>query len=75
MLTGNLYISGRDPSFHYEHAVLLARELNYRYQTGYRRSKRRAGLYDELQPVRRALGDQLYDTLDSTLRSDVAARA
>ena len=27
-LTGNLYISGRDPSFHYEHGVLLARELN-----------------------------------------------
>src|SRR6185436_15574997 len=28
VLTGNLYISGRDPSFHYEHGVLLARELN-----------------------------------------------
>src|SRR5690349_17641844 len=28
VLNGNLYISGRDPSFHYEHAVLLARELN-----------------------------------------------
>ena len=27
-LNGNLYISGRDPSFHYEHGVLLARELN-----------------------------------------------
>src|SRR3954470_12686128 len=27
-LTGNLYVSGRDPSFHYEHAILLARELN-----------------------------------------------
>jgi D-alanyl-D-alanine carboxypeptidase len=27
-LNGNLYISGRDPSFHYEHAILLARELN-----------------------------------------------
>src|SRR6476661_4061244 len=24
-ITGNLYISGRDPSFHYEHGVLLAR--------------------------------------------------
>ena len=28
VLSGNLYISGRDPSFHYEHGVLLARELN-----------------------------------------------
>ena len=27
-LVGNLIISGRDPSFHYEHAVMLARELN-----------------------------------------------
>ena len=26
-LNGNLYVSGRDPSFHYEHAVLLARAL------------------------------------------------
>ncbi|HEX5874664.1 MAG TPA: D-alanyl-D-alanine carboxypeptidase, partial [Pyrinomonadaceae bacterium] len=28
VLSGSLYISGRDPSFHYEHGVLLARELN-----------------------------------------------
>jgi serine-type D-Ala-D-Ala carboxypeptidase/endopeptidase (penicillin-binding protein 4) len=27
-LTGDLIVSGRDPSFHYEHAVMLARELN-----------------------------------------------
>ncbi|MGH9903034.1 MAG: D-alanyl-D-alanine carboxypeptidase, partial [Pyrinomonadaceae bacterium] len=27
-VTGDLIVSGRDPSFHYEHAVLLARELN-----------------------------------------------
>ncbi len=27
-LTGDLIITGRDPSFHYEHAVMLARELN-----------------------------------------------
>ena len=27
-LTGDLIISGRDPSFHYEHAVMLARQLN-----------------------------------------------
>ncbi|MDX6405655.1 MAG: hypothetical protein QOH70_3110 [Blastocatellia bacterium] len=29
-LTGDLIISGRDPSFHFEHAVMLARELNER---------------------------------------------
>ncbi len=28
MLTGDLIITGRDPSFHSEHAVMLARELN-----------------------------------------------
>ncbi len=27
-LRGNLYVSGRDPSFHHEHAVMIARELN-----------------------------------------------
>ncbi len=27
-LTGDLIITGRDPSFHYEHAVMLARQLN-----------------------------------------------
>ncbi len=28
ILTGDLIVSGSDPSFHYEHAVMLARELN-----------------------------------------------
>jgi serine-type D-Ala-D-Ala carboxypeptidase/endopeptidase (penicillin-binding protein 4) len=27
-LNGDLVVSGRDPSFHYEHAVMLAKELN-----------------------------------------------
>lgn len=27
-VTGDLVVTGRDPSFHYEHAVMLARELN-----------------------------------------------
>src|SRR4028119_259288 len=27
-ITGDLIISGRDPSFHYEHAVAISRELN-----------------------------------------------
>src|SRR5688572_23157544 len=25
-LNGNLYVTGRDPSFHYEHAVMIARQ-------------------------------------------------
>ena len=25
---GNLYVTGRDPSFHHEHAVMIARQLN-----------------------------------------------
>jgi len=27
-ILGNLYVTGRDPSFHYEHAVMVARQLN-----------------------------------------------
>ena len=27
-ITGDLIVSGRDPSFHYEHTVLIAREMN-----------------------------------------------
>jgi len=28
-LNGDLVVTGRDPSFHYEHAIMLARELNF----------------------------------------------
>ena len=75
-LTGNLYVSGRDPSFHYEHAVMLARQLNSlgvktitgdlvvssRFTMNFNSSARRSG-------------EQLYDTLDSKLRSAEALRA
>jgi D-alanyl-D-alanine carboxypeptidase/D-alanyl-D-alanine-endopeptidase (penicillin-binding protein 4) len=75
-ITGNLYISGRDPSFHFEHAVMIARQLNslgVRTVTGdlvigpaftmnFNWSARRSG-------------SQLYDTLDSALRSGEATRA
>ena len=27
-LLGNLYVTGRDPSFHHEHGVMIARQLN-----------------------------------------------
>jgi len=75
-INGNLYISGRDPSFHYEHAILIARELNalgIKQVTGdlfvapsftmnFSGSAKRSG-------------EQFYDTLDSTLRSAAAVQA
>ena len=75
-ITGDLIISGRDPSFHYEHAVMLAHELNrqgIRTVTGdlivapgftmnYNWSSQRSG-------------DLFYDTLDSTRRPAAAIRA
>lgn len=48
-LTGDLIVTGHDPSFHYEHAVMLARELNQlgvRNVTG--QPDCRTRLYDEL---------------------------
>ena len=73
-INGNLYISGRDPSFHDEHAVIIAEQLNklgIRTVTGnlivaplftmnFRRSARRSG-------------ERLYDTLDATLRPTEAS--
>jgi D-alanyl-D-alanine carboxypeptidase/D-alanyl-D-alanine-endopeptidase (penicillin-binding protein 4) len=75
-ITGNLIVSGRDPSFHYEHAVDIAKELNrlgVRTVTG-----------DLIVPPKFTLnfdgsaqrsGDQLYDTLDATRRPAAATRA
>jgi D-alanyl-D-alanine carboxypeptidase/D-alanyl-D-alanine-endopeptidase (penicillin-binding protein 4) len=75
-LNGNLYVSGRDPSFHYEHGVMIARQLNAlgirsvsgdlvigpSFTMNFRWSARTSGA-------------QLYDTLDATLRSAEATRA
>jgi D-alanyl-D-alanine carboxypeptidase/D-alanyl-D-alanine-endopeptidase (penicillin-binding protein 4) len=75
-LIGNLYISGRDPSLHYEHAIEIAHQLNtlgIRTVTGdlivspdftlnFSWSARRSG-------------DAFYDTLDLQLRSTDATRA
>ncbi|HEV8366511.1 MAG TPA: D-alanyl-D-alanine carboxypeptidase [Pyrinomonadaceae bacterium] len=76
IITGNLYISGRDPSFHYEHAVLLARELN---GLGISRVTGdlviAPGFTMNFSPSARLSGEQLYDTLDSTLRYAEAVRA
>ena len=76
ILSGNLYISGRDPSFHYEHAVLLARELN---GLGIKQVSGdlivAPGFTMNFSPSASRSGSQLYDTLDSTLRYAEAVRA
>ena len=76
VLSGNLYVSGRDPSFHYEHAVLLARELN---ELGIKQVTGdlivAPGFTMNFSPSATRSGNQLYDTLDSTLRYAAAVRA
>jgi len=75
-ITGNLYISGRDPSFHYEHAVLLARELN---EIGINKVTGdlvvSPSFTMNFSGSAKRSGDQLYDTLDATLRYAEAIRA
>jgi serine-type D-Ala-D-Ala carboxypeptidase/endopeptidase (penicillin-binding protein 4) len=76
ILNGNLYISGRDPSFHYEHGVLLARELN---KLGIKQVTGdlvvAPGFTMNFSASAQRSGDRLYDTLDTTLRYAEAARA
>ena len=76
VLSGNLYISGRDPSFHYEHGVLLARELN---KLGIRQVSGdlivAPGFTMNFSSSATRSGERLYDTLDSTLRYAEATRA
>lgn len=75
-LNGNLYISGRDPSFHYEHGVMIARQLNtlgIRTVTG--NLVVAPGFTMNFKWSARQSGEQLYDTFDSTLRSGEATRA
>jgi D-alanyl-D-alanine carboxypeptidase/D-alanyl-D-alanine-endopeptidase (penicillin-binding protein 4) len=76
IITGNLYISGRDPSFHYEHAILLARDLNalgIKKVTGDLVVAPKFTMNFSASAGRS--GEQLYDTLDSTLRYAEATRA
>jgi D-alanyl-D-alanine carboxypeptidase/D-alanyl-D-alanine-endopeptidase (penicillin-binding protein 4) len=75
-ITGDLIISGRDPSFHYEHAVMLAQELNrlgVRTVTGDLVVAPRFTMNFDWSTQRS--GDQLYDTLDAARRSAAATRA
>ena len=75
-INGNLYISGRDPSFHYEHAILIARELN---TLGIKKVTGdlfvAPGFTMNFSGSAKRSGEQFYDTLDSTLRSGVAVQA
>jgi D-alanyl-D-alanine carboxypeptidase/D-alanyl-D-alanine-endopeptidase (penicillin-binding protein 4) len=75
-IQGNLYVTGRDPSFHYEHAVMVARQLNrlgIRTVTG--DLVVAPGFTMNFSASARRSGEILYDTLDATLRSNEAMRA
>ncbi len=66
-IQGNLYVTGRDPSFHYEHAVMIARDLNkmgIRSVTGDLVISPGFTMNFSSSPSRS--GELLYDTLDST---------
>ena len=75
-LLGNLYVTGRDPSFHHEHAVMIARQLNslgIRSVTG--NLIVAPGFTMNFNWSARSSGESLYDTLDATRRSSEATRA
>ena len=75
-VTGDLVVSGRDPSFHYQHAVALARQLNHmgvRTVTGDLIVAPRFTMNFGASALRS--GEQLYDTLDATRRPAAATRA
>ena len=76
VINGNLYISGRDPSFHYEHAILIARELNtlgIKQVTGDLFVA--PGFIMNFSSSAKRSGEQFYDTLDATLRRPAAVQA
>jgi D-alanyl-D-alanine carboxypeptidase/D-alanyl-D-alanine-endopeptidase (penicillin-binding protein 4) len=75
-LTGNLYVTGRDPSFHYEHGVMIARQLNnlgIRTVTG--NIIVAPGFTMNFSASARRSGELLYDTLNPSRRSAEATRA
>jgi D-alanyl-D-alanine carboxypeptidase/D-alanyl-D-alanine-endopeptidase (penicillin-binding protein 4) len=75
-ITGDLVVSGRDPSFHYEHAVMIARELNkqgIRTVTGDLIVA--PGFTMNFDWSAQRSGDQFYDTLDASRRPAAASRA
>ncbi len=76
ILTGNLFVTGRDPSFHHEHGVMIARDLNalgIRSVTG--NLIIAPGFTMNFRSSARSSGELLYETLDASLRSSEATSA
>ncbi len=75
-LNGDLVVMGRDPSFHYEHAVMLARELN---QLGIRNVTGNLivapGFTMNFDWSARHSGDEFLETMDAARRSATATRS
>ncbi len=75
-INGNLYFSGTDPSFHYEHAVMISRQLN---DLGIHAISGNLivspGFTMNFSWSARHSGEQLRDALDTSLRSEEATRA
>ncbi len=75
-IVGNLYISGRDPSLHFEHAIDIAHQLNslgIRTVTGDLVVSTEFTLNFSWSSLRS--GENFYDTLDVQLRPPAATRA
>ncbi len=75
-LAGDLVVTGRDPSFHYEHAVMLAKELN---ELGIRTVNGNLivapGFTMNFAWSARHSGEEFLDTFDAARRSASATRA
>jgi D-alanyl-D-alanine carboxypeptidase/D-alanyl-D-alanine-endopeptidase (penicillin-binding protein 4) len=75
-LNGNLYVNGRDPSFHHEHAIMVARQLNnlgIRSVTG--NLVVSPGFTMNFSWSARGSGDSLVNAMDANRRSTEAMRA
>jgi D-alanyl-D-alanine carboxypeptidase len=75
-LNGDLVVTGRDPSFHYEHAVMLARRLNdlgIRNVTG--NLIVAPGFTMNFAWSAQRSGEDFLDTFDSARRPAIATRA
>ena len=75
-ITGNVYISGRDPSLHYEHAIDIARQLNgmgIKTVAGGLMVSPDFSFNFDWSP--RRAGEVFYDSLDVQLRPSEATRA
>ena len=75
-LTGDLIVTGRDPSLHYEHAIMLGRQLN---QLGIRTITGNLivgpGFTMNFDWSAKHSGQQFLETLDAARRSASATRA